>query len=117
MIEYRGQNFVNPNPKIDDGYSGPPTPERDAKWRALHYVGDTRLSKSEASRIHNKTAAAQPDTDEDYPIVLTVFHDLHCLVCIYLLYYFLILLAANIWQGRNSTLQRIHEGPQMEFYV
>lgn len=67
---------------IDDDYAGPPTPERNEKWRALHYVGDTRLSKFEASQIHNKTAAAQPGSDEDFPIVLTVFHDLHCLVCI-----------------------------------
>ena len=80
MIEYHNRNFDNPIPKIDDDYAGPPTPERDARWRALHYVGDTRLSKSQASRLLNKTAAAQPGSDKDYPIVLTVFHDLHCLV-------------------------------------
>jgi hypothetical protein len=80
VIEYRYQNFDNPIPNIDDDYARPPTPERNAKWRALRYVGDTRLSKSEASRIHNKTAATQPGSDRDSPIVLTVFHDLHCLV-------------------------------------
>ena len=80
MIEYHNRKFDNPIPKIDDDYAGPPTPERDARWRALHYVGDTRLSKSQAARLLNKTAAAQPGSDKDYPIVLTVFHDLHCLV-------------------------------------
>ncbi|KAI1171099.1 hypothetical protein F4777DRAFT_583280 [Nemania sp. FL0916] len=79
VIEYRLQNFENPIPKVDDDFAGPPTPERNARWRALHYVGDTRLSKAQAAQIHNKTAAAQPDSDEDYPIVFTVFHDLHCL--------------------------------------
>lgn len=100
VIEYRNQIFDSPSPKIQDGYAGPPTPERNKKWEALHYVGDTRLSKFEATRIHNKTAAAQPNTNEDYPIVLTVFHDLHCLVC-------LLSSSSNCptdsWQGLNST--------------
>lgn len=80
MIEYRNQIFRTPIPTEDDDYAGPATPERNARWRALHQVGNTRLSKAEASRLHNKTAAAQAGTDEDYPIVLNVFHDLHCLV-------------------------------------
>ncbi|XXH05724.1 hypothetical protein Hte_012160 [Hypoxylon texense] len=78
-IEYRNQLFHNPIPGQTDDYAGPPTPERNEKWKALYYVGETRLSKSEASRIHNKTAAARAGTDEDYPIVFTIFHDLHCL--------------------------------------
>ncbi|KAB8290869.1 hypothetical protein EYC80_008506 [Monilinia laxa] len=78
-IEYHNQNFENPIPKIDDEWAGPPTPERNERWRNLHYVGDTALSKLEASQLLNKTAAALPGSDEDYPIVLTVFHDLHCL--------------------------------------
>ncbi|KAI4868045.1 hypothetical protein F4820DRAFT_411308 [Hypoxylon rubiginosum] len=78
-IEYRNQLFHNPIPGQVDDYAGPPTPERNEKWKALYYVGETSLSKSEASRIHNKTAAARAGTDEDYPIVFTIFHDLHCL--------------------------------------
>ena len=88
VIEYRHHKFENPSPGVVTEYAGPPTPERNKKWEALHFVGETRLSKLEASRLHNKTAAAQPDTDEDYPVVLTVFHDLHCLVST--LYYFLL---------------------------
>ena len=84
MIEYRNQNFDYSTPEMENDYAGPPNPQRDAKWRALHYVGDHRLSKSEASRIHNQTATAQPGS-EDYMIVFTVFHDLHCLVCIVLI--------------------------------
>jgi hypothetical protein len=80
VIEYRTQIFHNPVPNVEDDYAGPPTPERNDKWRALHDFGETRLSKFEASRIHNKTAAARPGSDEDYPIILNVFHDLHCLV-------------------------------------
>ncbi|KAI0440085.1 hypothetical protein F4803DRAFT_578094 [Xylaria telfairii] len=79
VIEYRNQLFQNPSPNNEDDYAGPPTPVRNAKWRALHDIGGARLSKPEASRLHNKTAAAQPNSDEDYPIVFNVFHDLHCL--------------------------------------
>lgn len=80
MIEYRTQIFHNPIPNVEDDYAGPPTPERNEKWKDLYDIGETRLSKFEASRIHNKTAAARPSSDEDYPIILNVFHDLHCLV-------------------------------------
>ncbi|KAI6092238.1 hypothetical protein F4821DRAFT_159482 [Hypoxylon rubiginosum] len=78
-IEYRNELFHNPIPGQTDDYAGPPTPERNDKWKALYYVGETSLTKSEASRLHNKTVAAKAGTDEDYPIVFTVFHDLHCL--------------------------------------
>ncbi|APA16018.1 predicted protein [Sclerotinia sclerotiorum 1980 UF-70] len=86
VIEYHNRNFENPIPKIDDEWAGPPTSERNARWAKLHYVGDTGLTKDEASQLLNKTAASLPGTDDDYPIVLTVFHDLHCLVRIFYLF-------------------------------
>ncbi|KAI1173832.1 hypothetical protein F4777DRAFT_556462 [Nemania sp. FL0916] len=88
-IQYREQLFYNPSPSVEDDYAGPATPERNAKWKALHDIGGARLSKSEASRLHNKTAAAQPGSDKDYPIVFNVFHDLHCLDSLRLMFAYL----------------------------
>lgn len=117
VIEYRHHKFENPSPGVDTEYGGPPTPERNKKWEALHFVGETRLSKLEASRLHNKTAAAQPDTDEDYPVVLTVFHDLHCLVSTLFVLLLFKLLSIKFLQGRNSVIFRVYERLQMELYL
>jgi hypothetical protein len=62
-------------------YTGYPTPEIDKQWKELYRVGNSRISKNEAAQLPNKTIAANPGTD-DYLIVISVFHDLHCLVCL-----------------------------------
>ena len=42
-------------------------------------MGNSRISKSEAAQLPNKTIAAVAGED-DYLVVISVFHDLHCLV-------------------------------------
>lgn len=59
-------------------YTGSPTPETDARWKELYRVGNSRISKSEAAQLPNKTIAAVAGED-DYLVVISVFHDLHCL--------------------------------------
>lgn len=60
-------------------YIGRPNIEIDTRWKELYRVGNSRISKSEASQLPNKTIAAIAG-EEDYLVVISVFHDLHCLV-------------------------------------
>jgi hypothetical protein len=80
FIQYRQQIFTTPIPEEENEYVGPSTPERDAIWKTLYPPGNTVFTRVEASRLHNKTVAGRPDNGEEYPVVLNVFHDLHCLV-------------------------------------
>ena len=41
---------------------------------------NSRISKSEAALLPNKTVAAVAGKDDDYPVVISVFKDLHFLV-------------------------------------
>jgi hypothetical protein len=41
VIEYCHHKLENPSPGVDTEYGGPPTPECNKKWEALHFVGDT----------------------------------------------------------------------------
>lgn len=78
-IDYSLTTWDLSEPSIEDDWTGPATPERNKRWKALHDVGRIRLSKDQAARLHNKTAAAQYGPGEDYPVLMNVFHDLHCL--------------------------------------
>ncbi|KAL9622775.1 MAG: hypothetical protein Q9160_002894 [Pyrenula sp. 1 TL-2023] len=60
-------------------FTGKPTPDLDARWRSLYRVGNSRITKSEAAQLPNKTIAAVAGLDDDYLVVISVFHDLHCL--------------------------------------
>ncbi|KAJ6115581.1 hypothetical protein N7523_005998 [Penicillium sp. IBT 18751x] len=59
-------------------YTGYPTSTIDKHWKELYRVGNSRISKEEAALLPNKTIAANPGAD-DYLVVISVFHDLHCL--------------------------------------
>ncbi|KAJ5684072.1 uncharacterized protein N7477_000417 [Penicillium maclennaniae] len=59
-------------------YTGYPTSAIDKHWKELYRVGNSRISKKEAALLPNKTIAANLGAD-DYLVVISVFHDLHCL--------------------------------------
>ncbi|KAK6535734.1 hypothetical protein TWF694_002182 [Orbilia ellipsospora] len=59
-------------------YTGYPDSEINGRWKQLYRVGNSRISKSEAAQLPNKTIAATAGSD-DYLVVISVFHDLHCL--------------------------------------
>ncbi|KAF3907049.1 hypothetical protein AA313_de0207621 [Arthrobotrys entomopaga] len=59
-------------------YTGYPDSEVNNRWKELYRVGNSRISKNEAAQLPNKTIAATTDSD-DYLVVISVFHDLHCL--------------------------------------
>ncbi|KAJ7641268.1 hypothetical protein FB45DRAFT_899814 [Roridomyces roridus] len=59
-------------------YERPPSPEGDQAWGLLYEYALSRIPKSEAVKLTNKT---WPILDEpgNYIIALDVFHQLHCL--------------------------------------
>ncbi|KAI9647635.1 hypothetical protein NHQ30_004020 [Ciborinia camelliae] len=59
-------------------YIGPSTPERDEAWTDLYNFGVSRIPKSSASQLANKTVPIPGDAGQ-YVISLNVFHQLHCL--------------------------------------
>ncbi|KAK6336234.1 hypothetical protein TWF696_001796 [Orbilia brochopaga] len=62
----------------NSAYTGYPDSEINQRWKQLYRVGNSRISKAEAAQLPNKTIAATTDSD-DYLVVISVFHDLHCL--------------------------------------
>ncbi|OJJ42007.1 hypothetical protein ASPZODRAFT_2129235 [Penicilliopsis zonata CBS 506.65] len=59
-------------------YQGPPSPERDAAWNELYGFGVSRIPKSDAAQLVNRTVPI-PDDPGYYVVSLNVFHQLHCL--------------------------------------
>ncbi|KAF9530399.1 hypothetical protein CPB83DRAFT_810742 [Crepidotus variabilis] len=59
-------------------YQGPSSPERDQAWEDLYSYGISRIPKSSAARLVNKTVPI-PDDPDHYVVMLKVFHQLHCL--------------------------------------
>ncbi|KAF3909936.1 hypothetical protein ABW20_dc0101629 [Dactylellina cionopaga] len=62
----------------NSAYTGYPDSEINQRWKQLYRVGNSRISKAEAAQLPNKTIAATKGSD-DYLVVISVFHDLHCL--------------------------------------
>ncbi|KAF9523975.1 hypothetical protein CPB83DRAFT_727462, partial [Crepidotus variabilis] len=59
-------------------YQGPSSPESDKAWQDLYSFGISRIPKSSAAQLVNKTVPIPGDTDH-YVVGLDVFHQLHCL--------------------------------------
>ncbi|KAF9522204.1 hypothetical protein CPB83DRAFT_777449, partial [Crepidotus variabilis] len=59
-------------------YQGPSAPERDQAWEDLYSFGVSRIPKSSAAKLANKTVPIPGDADH-YVVQLSVFHQLHCL--------------------------------------
>jgi hypothetical protein len=79
-------------------------PETDARWKELYRVGNSRISKSEAAQLPNKTIAAVAGED-DYLVVISVFHDLHCLVIVFFFSFEYTL--SGVLLSRNPTLSTL----------
>lgn len=69
-------------------WRGPPSPELDEAWNLISIAGtgSLRISKDQLSRL-NKSADAEitagfGDGTDDVQVMLEVFHQLHCLVCL-----------------------------------
>ncbi|TFK38461.1 hypothetical protein BDQ12DRAFT_112969 [Crucibulum laeve] len=59
-------------------YQGEPSKELDEAWEDLYNFGISRIPKSQAAQLANKTSAI-PDDPGYYIVELDVFHQLHCL--------------------------------------
>ncbi|KAK8915378.1 Cyclochlorotine biosynthesis protein O [Metarhizium anisopliae] len=69
-------------------WRGPPSPELDEAWNriSIRGTGSLRIAKDDLSRL-NKSAYAEitagfGDGTNDVQVLLEVFHQLHCLVCL-----------------------------------
>ncbi|KAL0951129.1 hypothetical protein HGRIS_007866 [Hohenbuehelia grisea] len=58
-------------------YQGPSSPERDKAWDELYNFDISRIPKSEAVKLVNKTVLIPGDPGH-YVVSLNVFHQLHC---------------------------------------
>ncbi|KAF9522396.1 hypothetical protein CPB83DRAFT_777148, partial [Crepidotus variabilis] len=79
------QHLIEPQEVVFSGgfkkpsiYQGPSAPERDKAWEDLYSFGISRIPKSSAAKLVNKTIPIPGDTDH-YIIGLDVFHQLHCI--------------------------------------
>lgn len=77
-IEYETRVFHEGFGKDKSIYQQPPSPEVDEAWDELYNFPVTRIPKSIASNLVNKTYRI-PGDEEHYVIELDVFHELHCL--------------------------------------
>ncbi|KAJ7692053.1 hypothetical protein B0H17DRAFT_1061792 [Mycena rosella] len=59
-------------------FQGPSSPEIDDAWASLYQFGISRIPKSEAALLPNKTSGIPGDPGY-YIVELDVFHQLHCL--------------------------------------
>ncbi|KZP06292.1 hypothetical protein FIBSPDRAFT_842279 [Athelia psychrophila] len=59
-------------------WHGPPSDAVDDAWEALYNFGVSKIPKSDAAKMLNRTVAI-PGDEENYVIALDVFHQLHCL--------------------------------------
>ncbi|KAF7344830.1 hypothetical protein MVEN_01644300 [Mycena venus] len=59
-------------------YERRPSPAVDAAWHKLYSVAETRITKSEALKMPNRTWPLQREPGH-YMFALDVFHQLHCL--------------------------------------
>ncbi|KDR66681.1 hypothetical protein GALMADRAFT_80543, partial [Galerina marginata CBS 339.88] len=56
----------------------PLSPELDQQWEDLYNFGVSKIPKSKAALLPNKTAPI-PGQEEFYIVMIDVFHELHCL--------------------------------------
>lgn len=77
-LEYETRVFHESFGKDISIYQQPPSPEVDKAWDELYNFGVTKIPKSIASNLVNKTYRI-PGDEEHYVIELDVFHELHCL--------------------------------------
>ncbi|KDR69140.1 hypothetical protein GALMADRAFT_77870, partial [Galerina marginata CBS 339.88] len=66
-----GENDISP-------FWKPLSPELDQQWEDLYSFGISKIPKSQAVLLPNKTAPI-PGDEQNYIIELDVFHELHCL--------------------------------------
>jgi len=59
-------------------YHGPPSDAVDQAWQDLYSFGVSRIPKSQAALMVNRTIAI-PGDEGNYVLILNVFHLLHCL--------------------------------------
>ncbi|PYH93997.1 hypothetical protein BO71DRAFT_326381, partial [Aspergillus ellipticus CBS 707.79] len=78
LVTYKDVVFTSGLLEGRTSYQGPPTPERDAAWEDLYSFGVSRIPRSSAGKLVNKTLPI-PDDPGYYIIELNVFHQLHCL--------------------------------------
>ncbi|KAJ6539857.1 hypothetical protein DFH09DRAFT_1090169 [Mycena vulgaris] len=79
-------------------YERPPSPAVDLAWRALYAYSETKIPRSEAMRLPNKTWPILGD-ESHYMVALDVFHQLHCLD----------ILRQHLHPGHNyTTLPKAH---------
>ncbi|KII95582.1 hypothetical protein PLICRDRAFT_34492 [Plicaturopsis crispa FD-325 SS-3] len=77
-VEYKAVKFHSswaPDLAI---YEQPPSDEVDNAWNDLYKYAISRVPKSEAARLPNKTYPVENEKDK-YFVGLDVFHQLHCL--------------------------------------
>lgn len=78
LLRYRNVVYVAGFGTELSEYQGAPSPENDAAWSDLYNFGISRISKSDAAQLANKTVPIANDPGQ-YAVSLDVFHQLHCL--------------------------------------
>ncbi|KIM85848.1 hypothetical protein PILCRDRAFT_347779 [Piloderma croceum F 1598] len=76
ILEYETKLFLHSSDI--SRYHNPPSEAGDQAWRDLYKFGVSRIPKSQAALMVNRTIAI-PGDEGNYVVILNVFHDLHCL--------------------------------------
>ncbi|KIM75131.1 hypothetical protein PILCRDRAFT_38305, partial [Piloderma croceum F 1598] len=77
VLEYEIKKF--PRARYISKYHGPPSDQVDQAWEDLYSFGISKIPKSQAALLPNRTVAI-PGDEGNYVVALDVFHQLHCLV-------------------------------------
>ncbi|KAJ3556366.1 hypothetical protein NM688_g2066 [Phlebia brevispora] len=107
-IAYEAKTFYVPqNASFRSSYTSDPSDEVDQAWNDIYMnLGLSHISKNEAMRLPDKTAP-YPEDPSKYVVILSVFHQLHCLNILRKVYhsdYYADPLTGNIGITKHSSI-------------
>lgn len=78
VISYKYYTFFNGFEDNISPFQSPPSTELDARWEDLYNFGISRIPRSQAARLPNRTEEI-PGDEGNFIVELDVFHEIHCL--------------------------------------